>query len=269
MSFAPATKPGAMNIETLLPLLAVVALATYFQTVTGFGLGIIVMGATSWLGLAPVTTVAAVVSLFTLANSAVALPGKLQHVDRRAAGAASLGVLPAIPAGVLLLEYLSASASNILQLLLGVVILHVSVSFAFRPATLAKRSSDRGFFGSGFLSGLSAGLFGVAGPPLIFHFYRQPMEPVAVRNTLLLLFAMTSGTRALFLAVQDRFNPEIWVLTALTIPVVALATLVGRRYPPALPHRVMRRIVSGVLLTLGACLVFESLAPLLATFEAA
>ena len=43
-----------MSFDTLLPLLAVIALATYFQTVTGFGLGMIVMGATSGLGLGSV-----------------------------------------------------------------------------------------------------------------------------------------------------------------------------------------------------------------------
>ena len=258
-----------MTLETLLPLLAVVAIATYFQTLTGFGLGIIVMGATSGFGLAPVPTIAAVVSLFTLANSAVALPGKLQHIDWRAARAGTFGILPAIPAGVLLLEYLSASASNVLQLLLGLVILHGSASFALRPAPLAVRSSDRSFFASGFLSGLSAGLFGVAGPPLIFHFYRQPMEALALRNTLLLLFAATSGTRALFLALQGRFSPEIWALTALMIPVVALTTLLGRRYPPALPQRVTRRIVFVVLILIGAHLVLASLLTMLRGFFAA
>lgn len=258
-----------MTFETLLPLLAVVAVATYFQTVTGFGLGIIVMGATSGFGLAPVATVAAVVSLFTLANSVVALAGKLQYIDRRAACAGTLGVLPAIPAGVLLLEYLSASASSLLQLLLGLVILHGSASFALRPAPLAIRSSDRSFFASGVLSGLSAGLFGVAGPPLIFHFYRQPLEAPALRNTLLLLFAITSGTRALFLAMQGRFDAEIWALTALTIPVVALTTLVGRRYPPGLPPRVMRRIVFAVLILIGGYLVVASLAPMLSAYFAA
>jgi len=52
-------------------------------------------------------------------------------------------------------------------------------------------------------------------------------------------------------------------------PVVALATLVGRRYPPALPQRAMRRIVFAVLILIGTYLVLESLAPMLAAFAAA
>ena len=264
--FAPGPQPGAMSPETLLPLLAIIALASYFQTVTGFGLGMIVMGATSGFGLASLASVAAVVSLVTLANSAVALPGKLHHIDWRAAGAASIGILPAIVIGLVLLEYLSASASHLLQLLLGLVILHGSASFAFRPVQLARRSSDRGFLASGFFSGLSGGLFGVAGPPLIFQFYRQPMAPVAVRNTLLLLFAETAGARALFLGMEGRLDAEIWTLTAFTVPLVALATLIGRRYPPLLPSRAMRRAVFAVLILIGGYLVVESLPALLAAF---
>ena len=43
-------------------MLAVMAAAGYFQTVTGFGLGMIVMGAASVLQLAPVATLAVLVS---------------------------------------------------------------------------------------------------------------------------------------------------------------------------------------------------------------
>ncbi len=60
--------------------LIVVGFAVYFQTVTGFGMGLIVMGLAGGLAVAPLPIVAAVVSLMTLANCAVALPGRLHHV---------------------------------------------------------------------------------------------------------------------------------------------------------------------------------------------
>ncbi|NMG75216.1 sulfite exporter TauE/SafE family protein [Aromatoleum diolicum] len=254
-----------MNAETLLPLILVIAVATYFQTVTGFGLGMIVMGATSGMHLASVATVAAVVSLVTLTNSVVALPGRLHDIDWRAARAASVGILPAIVTGVLLLEYLSSAAAGVLQLLLGIVIVQGSIGFALRPVQLDERSSDFSFAASGFFSGLSGGLFGVAGPPLIFQFYRQPMEPVAVRNMLLLLFTITSGTRSLYLGVQGRLDGEIWTLAAVAVPVVALATVIGRRYPPPLAARTMRRIVFLVLMLIGAYLVMSAV-PAIADF---
>jgi uncharacterized membrane protein YfcA len=248
-----------MTAETLLPLILIVAVATYFQTVTGFGLGMIVMGVTSGMHLASVATVAAVVSLVTLANSVVALPGRMRDIDWRAARAATVGILPAIVAGVLLLEYLSDTAAGVLQLLLGVVIIQCSIGFALRPVQLDARSSDFSFAASGFFSGLSGGLFGVAGPPLIFQFYRQPMDAAAVRNMLLLLFSVTSGTRSLYLGVQGRLDAEIWTLAAFAVPVVALATFAGRRYPPPIAPRSMRRVVFTVLILIGAYLVMSAL----------
>lgn len=248
-----------MHFDLLVALLAVIALGTYFQTVTGFGLGMIVMGATSGFDLAPIGLVAAVVSFVTLVNSGVALPGKLQHIDWRAALPVLAGVLPSVVIGVLLLEYLSTEASDLLQLLLGATIIGSGIIFVLRPTPLPTRSSGVTFFISGFFSGLFGGLFGMAGPPVIFHFYRQPYELVVVRNMLLLVFAFTSGTRTLFVATRDVLTADVWLLTAVAIPLVAVATMVGRRYPPPLSPTAMRRIAFGVLVAIGVSLVIPPL----------
>jgi len=247
-----------MTFETLLPLLglqAVIGAGTYFQTVTGFGLGMIVMGATSGLGLAPVTTVAAVVSLVTLANSACALPGKLHHIDYRAVLVAAAGILPSVVVGVLLLDWLSASAATVLQVLLGAVILYGGLSAMLKPAPLAQRSGDRSFFLSGVFGGLLSGMFGVSGPPLIFQFYRQPMKAVEIRCALILVFTVTSTVRTLFAAWQGRIDAAICLQAAVAVPVVVLATLIGRRYPPPFGATTTRRIAFGVLMGIGASLL--------------
>lgn len=248
-----------MSIETTIALLAVIAVGTYFQTVTGFGLGMIVMGITSGFDLAPIALVAAIISLVTLTNSAVALPGKLHHIDWSAARWVLAGVMPSAVAGVVLLDYMSASASTFLQLLLGATIIYSGVVFMLRPTPHKERSSSGSFFVSGFLSGLFGGLFGMAGPPVIFHFYRQPFDLETVRNMLLLTFAFTSGTRTIFAGTQGTFTPEVWVLIGFTVPLVTLATLAGRRYPPPFSPTTMRRIAFAVLVVIGGGLVAEAL----------
>jgi len=252
-----------MKTELLMPLLGLQALlgaGTYFQTVTGFGLGMIVMGATSGLGLAPVATVATVVSLVTLANSACALPGKLQHIDWRAVCAAAVGILPSVVIGVMLLDYLSASAATLLQLLLGAVILYGGLSAALRPAPLPRRSGDGSFFVSGVFGGLLSGMFGVSGPPLIFQFYRQPMKPVEIRCALILVFTVTSSVRTLYSAWQGQLDAHVCVQAAIAVPVVVLATLLGRRFPPPFSATTTRRIAFGVLMGIGASLMVPAVA---------
>lgn len=255
-----------MSTEAIAALLVVIAIATYFQTVTGFGLGMIVMGVTSGFDLAPIALVATLVSLVTLVNSGVALRGRLHHIDRRAAVAVLLGALPSIAVGLLLLDYLSSTASNWLQMLLGAVITYSGIVFALRPTRLAVRSPDWSFFLSGFASGLFGGLFGMAGPPVIFHFYRQPFELVVVRNMLLLVFAFTSGMRTLFVAYEGMLTTEVWMIAAITLPLGALATVLGRRYPPGWSAPAMRRIAFSVLIVIGLGLMFSAGSSLIATF---
>lgn len=247
-----------MSTEHLIALMFVIAIASYVQTVTGFGLGMIVMGAASGFDLAPVPVVAAVVSLLTLVNSAVALPGKMHLVDWPAARALLLGVLPSIVAGVMLLNYLNDSASTLLKFMLGGVIAYSGVVFALRPAQHAKRSPNRSFFVCGIFSGLAGGLFGMAGPPAIFHFYRQPMDLAVVRHMLLLVFAFTSSTRTLFLGVTGALTSDIWMLASMAALLVALATAAGRHYPPPLPPLTMRRIAFGILIVIGAGLMVSA-----------
>lgn len=248
-----------MAADALIPFLSVMAVATYFQTVTGFGLGMIVMGAASSLDLATVGSVAAVVNLVSLVNSAVALPGTLHHVDRRIAWAATLGILPSTIAGVLLLDYLSSAASDLLRLLLGAAIVYGGLTFALRPAPLAHRSGSGAFFVSGVFGGLLGGLFGVTGPPLIFQAYRQPMSLVEIRSMLLLVFTIGAIARTLFTAVQGQLTAGIWLQSALAVPVVALAALAGRRYPPPFAPDTMRRIAFMVLIGIGGYLVLSTL----------
>ncbi|XKE44415.1 sulfite exporter TauE/SafE family protein [Halomonas organivorans] len=246
-----------MSLEIPLAFLAIAALAGYFQTVTGFGLGMIVMGATSGLEVAPVASVAAVVSLMMLANSAVALPGKLKHLDMSIIAATVVGIVPATVIGVLLLDVLSGSAASVLRIALGLVVCYGGLSLVLRPRQRETLSSRISFFISGVLSGLCGGLFGIAGPPVIYQCYRQPLAPVAIRNMLILIFAATSGMRTLFVALKGALDLEILTLTAWAIPVVALATYAGRRWPPPLSSLAMRRLAFVTLMLIGGGLILS------------
>ncbi len=250
-----------MSFSILLPFISIAAIAGYFQTVTGFGLGMIVMGATSGLELAPLASMAAVVSLMTLTNSAVALPGKLKHLNMPVIFATIYGIVPAMIIGVLLLDLLSASAASVLRIALGLLVCYGGVSLVLRPRQRETLSSRGSFFVSGVLSGLCGGLFGIAGPPVIYQYYRQPLAPVAIRNMLILIFAVTSGMRTLFVAFKGTLDFEILTLTAWAIPIVALATFAGRRWPPPLTPLAMRRLAFVTLILIGGGLIVMELTP--------
>lgn len=245
-----------MSTETLIALLTLIVFGTYVQTITGFGLGIIVIGVASALNLTSVVIIAAVVSLVTLVNCATALFKTRVQVDWQVIRSVIIGVFPGIIAGVMILDYLSGSATSLLQGLLGLMILYSGINLLITPNKQTARSGKNSFFISGFASGLTGGLFGMAGPPLIAHFYRQPFDIKIIRNMLLLVFACTSASRSLLIGWQGQLNSDVLMLTAFAIPLVTFTTLLGQRFPPPLSQQAMKRTVFVMLMLIGIYLLF-------------
>lgn len=244
---------------SLAGVLVIMAVAGYLHTVAGFGLGMIVMGAAGGFGVASVAVLAAVVSLVTLVNSAVALPGGLATLDRRRVVALGLGIVPCIVAGVWLLSWLSHTAETLLTFLLGALVLYGGISIALRPQPRPRVSPPWTFAVSGALTGLCGGLFGVPGPPVIYHCYRQPLPLNTIRLLLILCFAMTSGVRTLFVGSQGGLTAEVWSLALWAMPVVGLATWAGRHYPPPCSAATMRRVAMLTLIGLGVSILVGAL----------
>ena len=241
----------SLSIEIPWLFLIIACFAGYFQTVTGFGLGMIVLGLAGGFGIVPLTSAVVVVSLMTMVNCAFALPGRLHHVYWPAVLATLLGLVPTIIVGVLLLNYLSDSASSIVHVLLGGVIVYGGVALLLKPRVQEDVARPASFTVFGGVSGFLGGLFEIAGPPLIYQYY--------IRHTLLLLLAVSSGVRTLFVVGQGQMNTEILLLTAWAFPVVVAGTFLGRYYPPPLSAQTLRRLVFIILILIGVSLIASGL----------
>lgn len=215
----------------------------------------IIMGLASGTGMVSVTTLASVVSIVTLMNSGVALRGNLHHVPWRATAPMVAAVLPASVLGVVLLDYLSSEAADLLQIMLGLVIVYGGLNFAWRPRPVPEVSGTGVFAYYGFLGGLIGGMFGIPGPPLIFQLYRQPMTLAQIRSALIFLNAVIAGARTLFVVAQEQLHMPELVLSAICLPLVALATVAGKRYPPPVSYAAMRRIAFVLLIAMGLVLI--------------
>ncbi|MGF1776661.1 TSUP family transporter [Vibrio nomapromontoriensis] len=248
-----------MDVVLLAAILATIVLGTYFQTVTGFGLGIIVIGICVTFNLTSLPVIAAVVSIVTFFNCFVALAGKPFTGEGKIMTALVIGVIPGVVVGVFLLGELSESSTNVLRGLLGAMIMLAGLNFMFKPSTLAHRSMPASFLLSGFGSGFAGGLFGMAGPPIVFHLYRQPFTIEVVRSILLMVFACTSASRTIYVYASGALESQILILSVLAIPLVALVTGLARRYPPSVSSQTLRSIVFSVLMLIGAQLLLSAL----------
>ncbi|MBB3140629.1 sulfite exporter TauE/SafE family protein [Halomonas organivorans] len=248
-----------MSLLEHLPLLLVVALATYAQTVTGFAFGLIFMAGVVMFGIAPVAMGAILISILSLFNCAVALYGKRATLDRRVVLISAASGMVTVFLGVLALDALSGEYVGWLQVILGVAIILSSLILVRHPRPRRERSSNWSFALFGGLSGFMGGMFSTSGPPMVFQLYRQPLAPAVIRDCLLLIFAINSLQRLAIVAVQGALELEVLGLAAAAIPVVVLFTWLGRRYPPPLSPRSLRRVAFLLLMGSGVSLCLSGL----------
>ncbi len=245
-----------MTLELLLGFSAILLVASYVQSVAGFAHGLIVMGSVTLLGLAPVAFTAVVISMTGFASILMALVGRRGHINERVFFRACLGLVPMLLVGLGLLHLMDQSSSSILQRILGAVILLGGGLGMVKPHPKRKRATNWQDFVAGGLSGILGGLFSTSGPPLIYHLYRQPDRVDVIRSTLLAIFLISSSSRIVLVILEGSFEANMLYLSILTLPIVALGTFLGRKFPPPFSERGMRRMAFGLLMVLGAPLLF-------------
>ncbi len=107
----------------------------------------------------------------------------------------------------------------------------------------------------GGLGGLFGGLFSTAGPPMVYHLYREPLPLDTIRTTLLAVFGCITVIRNGYLGITGELDMEMLRLSLLCVPAVYLATRLGQRYRPPISENGMRRFAFALLTLLGVGLL--------------
>ncbi|MEH6578488.1 MAG: sulfite exporter TauE/SafE family protein [Amphritea sp.] len=248
-----------MGLETLIPFIAIIAFATYVQTVTGFALGMIVMGTVTTFELVPIAFTSVIISAVMLVNGLFALKGNYRALDVKRVLITCAGIFPGLVVGLIMLEYLSDSYNTLLQLLLGLTIIAAGLMMMLKPEPLKAPSKPATFAGSGVAAGLLAGLFSMAGPPLVYLFYRQPFELKTIRLCLLSIFLISSVSRTVMVGFQGGLELDMLTFSLACIPMVMGFTWIGKNYPPPISATNMRRLAFLLLIVIGASLVIKNI----------
>ena len=139
----------------------------------------------------------------------------------------------------------------VLQWLLGLTILACAMLLVLRTQPLERVSGRGSFVFFGTISGVLGGLFSSAGPPMVYHLYRQPLPLAVIRNTLLLLFSFNAVLRLSLVTWQGTLKVSTLWLSLEALPVVVGLTWLVRRYASADSMRAVRRMVFVLLLAAG------------------
>lgn len=235
-----------------------VLLGSYVQSVTGFAMAMILIAVASGSQTVEIPVAAAVVSLLSLANAVLALVGQHQHIERRLFVWLAVGQLPAIWVGVALLDVLHGDARWLLEIALGAFIVLGSLSMMIRPEPRKTLSRPLGCVAAGVAGGLVGGLFSASGPIMGWFNYRQPHAVNAIRATLLAGFVLTTSTRSVVVGIQGGLTSEVWLLTALAMPLVVFGTWAGKAFRPPLSEAGMKRLAFAVLLGMGVWILVRA-----------
>ncbi|MFT4150720.1 MAG: TSUP family transporter, partial [Paracoccaceae bacterium] len=197
-----------------LALWALAFAAAWTQTLTGFALGLILMGGCGLFGLLPLPEAALVTSVLVLVNGSIVLRQGWRQVDRQVLALTLAGTAPMLAIGFALLGWLAGQALWLLQLLLGLLIAGSALQLAARPQVRAQRSPAASFVAAGAAGGLLGGLFATAGPPIIWHLYRQPMTLGTLRVTLVAVFAINQALRLAIAAAATGIGGQVALVAA-------------------------------------------------------
>lgn len=248
-----------MTAGHIAAFLGCVVLASAAQGLTGFAQSLVLLGLVSLFDLAPLPDVANVATVLSLASAAVALRGPHRGVDWASLRPTAIGTLIGVPIGVAVLGWLDANVVMLLRLLLGIVVIACAIVVLRRNARLVQRSRNLAFTAAGLLSGVLGGLFSASGPPLVWQFYRQPLEIDTVRDTLVAIFGIGGLLRLVMVAASGRFTLRSLGLSAIALPVAVGVTWGMRRRPPPWSRDAVLKLVCALLMLTGVGLVGPAL----------
>ena len=245
----------------LLLLLAAV-LATFTQVLTGFAFGLVFLALVAAAHLAPLPEAANVVNVMVLAN-AVLLVRRWPSLPKGMSASLFISSLLGVGVGVAMLSWMHGDAVVVLRLLLGIAVLVCSLLLVRSRKQQADMSRVPSFVFYGGLSGVMGGLFASAGPPAVFHLYRQPLQASTIRDTLLVLFAVNAILRLALIVPEGGFDAASVHLSLEVLPVVLALSWVCKRWPPKLSPTMVKRIVFVLLACAGFSLVVPASVALL------
>lgn len=242
-----------------LAFIACAVLATVAQSVSGFALGLLLIGMVEVFGLAPLADVSVAVSILTCINALFTLRPGSPRLPAAQLRPLLLASLLCVPLGALALTLLAKGEVAVLKLALGVLVLLSSLTLLLPARPGRAPSPGWAFWATGSATGVLSGMFATGGPPLVHLLYRQPTTFEHIRNTLVLVFTANAALRIVVLLLFGGITRNALLLTAECVPVIMLLSHWLVRHPIRLPPRATRLVVVLLLLIAGASLVGHGL----------
>ena len=224
----------------LLPLGCVVA-ASFLQSLTGFGLAIVL--APLLMFFYDAKEVVSLVLLICLTGNLVQGLMHFREADRRLVAFLYLGVLLGIPIGTWIFFALS---SDTLKFCINAMVL---LSLIITKITHAQfRETDANAVKTGVLSGITSATTGMGGPPFLLYMAHTKIAPDALRATCFVYFFLCNISSLAAHAIGGMSVAFVLTEYLYLLPGLAAGILLGDALFPYLPKTWIRHSINILLL---------------------
>jgi len=179
-----------------------------------------------------------------------------RDIEVRSAGWLVASSLVGIPLGLLLLTLVS---DHIVKAILGIIIAgFATYSLLANGDRHLERDRLTLLLGTGFVSGILGGAYGMNGPPLAIYGSLRRWNPQRFRATLQGYFLIASVAGLVGYATVGLLRPPLGRYLLLSLPGVFVGVVVGRVLNRRLKGGAFYRVVYGGLILIGCVLVAQS-----------
>ena len=229
----------------------VVSFAWFFQSITGFGAGIFIIGILSMLYDPKMVVVSS--AIFNLFGTLSLLyQNRKGKIESKLLFSLIAGSVPGIFLGAYLLDRVDTKT---LKLTIGAFILALGVyNLLVQRGLLKVRLGRHMAFPVGFLGGLFAGLMGMGGPPPLVFLSQHLFDPYSIRLMLNLYFTSNILIRLSFYQNFELLSLD-WQFIAMGLAGLVFGTLTGGLLAKRLPSKVYVSGASFAVVLLGIVLL--------------
>ncbi|WP_407713711.1 TSUP family transporter [Comamonas testosteroni] len=245
------TSIASSGIHVHVLFTAFVGLAVYAQNLTGFALALVLLGLVGLTDLIPLTDATNAVTILTMSNACLFLykrrPLSIQPAMKPAVIASIIGSL----AGMGILTFLAANATNVLRILLGLCVIGCAMLLWKSAEPYEQPSGTKTFTCVGAISGLLGGMFATPGPPLVYAVYRQPWPMNTIQESLIFSFGVGAALRLSVMTATGQISRLAIQLALEALPVLFVVTVYAANRRPPVSKEMLQRIVCVLLICAG------------------
>ena len=227
------------EMTELLYIFMLCIVASFIQRTTGFGFGIFIMTMLPYLmpSYGEATTLSGLLALTT--SLFVAVRMRKYIVWKRLAV-----ILPAfIAASAVAIFSLNSMNDRLLRQILGVVLIIASLYFIFFSNRIRLRPTVPAQIGTGMLSGLMGGFFGMQGPPAVLYFINSEKDKEHYMAMLQCYFFLGNGAMTLLRASNGFLTMTVAKDYLYGLGGIAAGSIIGSIAFRHIPARIFKYIV--------------------------